>query len=103
MTGRRLQHDGVDVPLDANPRLREVKGVCGCIGMGPGSGRVLKREVRVCSIDEPWKQKDRVQIGCGFSETQDRAKAGTTVSTAEMKKQVSGSDWPTLREQADPI
>lgn len=103
MTGRRLQHDGVDVPLDANPRLWEVKGVCGCIGMGPGSGRVLKREIRVCRIDEPCKQKDKVQIGCGSSETQDRAKAGTTVSTAEMKKQLSGPDWLTLREQADPI
>jgi hypothetical protein len=61
MASHRLQRGGIDVRWDANPRLREVKGRCGRIGVGPGSGRVLKRRIRVCGVDEPWKQKDRVQ------------------------------------------
>ena len=64
-----------NVPWDANPRLREVVGRCGCIGMGPGLGRVLKTRLGVYGIVEPWKQKDRIQIGYGLSETQDKAKA----------------------------
>lgn len=63
------------MPWDANPRLYGVSSRCGCIGMGPGLGRVLKTRLGVYNIVEPWKQKDRVQIGYGLSETQDKAKA----------------------------
>lgn len=44
--------------------------------MGPGLGAsVKKRKIRVCGIDKPWKQKDRVQIEGGLGETQHKVKA----------------------------
>jgi hypothetical protein len=76
------------VPWDANPRLPEVEGKCGCIDIGPDLERALKMRIRVCGIVELWKQEDRVQIGYGLSETQGKARKGTvsTTNTTDMER-----------------
>lgn len=94
------------MPWDANPRLYGVSSRCGCIGMGPGLGRVLKTRLGVYGIVEPWKQKDRIQIGYGLSETQDKAKARHARAPSAPHDKRSGYEelewyWLALREQAD--